>query len=219
MKLFPTLVVDDFLDDPDYVLDLAKNAEYNDPGLTNHPGVSSKKHINDIDKELFEYVHLKLLGIYWDLKNPVAYNTRMDFLKIDYNYEGILNVGPIHVDSEHGDICAGLVYLNKNSMKDTGTSFYKKLDNNYVNSEEHYLEPMRRHHAGEHVEGIEKIKQDHFDKFEETMRVQSQYNRLLTYGSDVYHASTTFGTGQTRYIMRFFIISIDSKHQPPPMVR
>ena len=41
-KLFPTLVVDDFLDDPDYVYNLAKDAEYRDPGRTNHPGVASK---------------------------------------------------------------------------------------------------------------------------------------------------------------------------------
>ena len=34
MRLFPTLVVDDFLEDPDYVLCLATNAEYN---FTNNP--------------------------------------------------------------------------------------------------------------------------------------------------------------------------------------
>ena len=36
MNLFPTLVVDDFLDDPDYVCNLAKNAEYNDPVSYTH---------------------------------------------------------------------------------------------------------------------------------------------------------------------------------------
>ena len=48
MNLFPTLVVDDFLDDPDYVYNLAKNAEYNDPGHTNHPGVASKLKLYDL---------------------------------------------------------------------------------------------------------------------------------------------------------------------------
>ena len=219
MKLFPTLVVDDFLDDPDYVLNLAKNVEYNDPGHTNHPGVASKDHIGHIDRELFEYLHFKLLGIYWDLNNKISYNTRMDFLKIDYNHKGILNKGIIHIDSEHGDLCAGLVYLNKDAMKDTGTSFYKLKDDSYTISQENFLDIIAKHHAGEHVDNIENICQDHYDKYDETMRVQNQYNRLVSYGSDVYHSSTSYGCGQTRYIMRFFIISLESTHQNFPLLR
>ena len=38
--LFPTLVIDDFLDDPDYLSDLARSVEYKDPSYTNHPGVA-----------------------------------------------------------------------------------------------------------------------------------------------------------------------------------
>ena len=100
MNLFPTLVVDDFLDDPDYVLDLAKNAEYNDPGLTNHPGVASKLKIHEIDEKLFDTILQKILGYYWDLNNPVNYMVDMEFQRIQSNDEGILNKGIIHVDSE-----------------------------------------------------------------------------------------------------------------------
>ena len=56
MLLFPTLVVDDFLDDPDYVLCLATNAEYDDPGYTNYPGVASKNKIHELDQELFNTI-------------------------------------------------------------------------------------------------------------------------------------------------------------------
>ena len=48
MILFPTLVVDDFLDNPDYVLDLAENTEYHNPSHTNHPGVISKDKLYDL---------------------------------------------------------------------------------------------------------------------------------------------------------------------------
>ena len=40
VKLFPTLVVDDFLNDPDYVYNLAKNAEYKDPPSANAENVA-----------------------------------------------------------------------------------------------------------------------------------------------------------------------------------
>ena len=64
MKLFPTLVVDDFLDNPDYVLNLAESTEYNDPGHTNYPGVTSKKKLYELDQELFDTILQKIFGYY-----------------------------------------------------------------------------------------------------------------------------------------------------------
>ena len=93
MKLFPTLVIDDFLDDPDYLSDLARNVEYNDPSYTNHPGVASKNAIHEIEPELFDTIHRKLLSVCWDLTKPVSYNTVMDFMKIEYKHDGVLNNG------------------------------------------------------------------------------------------------------------------------------
>ena len=221
MKLFPTLVIDDFLDDPDYLSDLARSVEYKDPSYTNHPGVASKNAINEIEPELFGTIHRKLLSVCWDLTKPVSYNTVMDFMKIEYKHDGVLNNGIVHVDSESGSTCAGVIYLNKDLHKDAGTSFYRRLDDTYTldrHDRKEFLDSVARHHAGENVEGIEKIMQDHRDKFEETMRVQNQYNRLLTYGSDVYHAHTSCGRGQTRYTLRFFM-DLESKHQDYPLRR
>ena len=70
MKLFPTLVVDDFLDNPDYVYNLAKDADYRDPGRTNHPGVASKLKIYQIDKKLSDTIISKILGYYYLIMNP-----------------------------------------------------------------------------------------------------------------------------------------------------
>ena len=54
--------------------------------------------------------------------------------------------------------------------------------------------------------------------FEETMRVQNQYNRLVSYASDVWHTATSYGD-QTRYTLRFFINELESKHQNFPLSR
>ena len=217
MNLFPTLVVDDFLDDPDYVCNLAKNAEYNDPGHTNHPGVASKLKIHEIDQKLFDTILQKILGYYWDLNNPVNYMVDMEFQRIQSNDEGILNKGIIHVDSEMA-MAAGLIYLNHDAPRDTGTSFYKLKDDSYKINQKELLDPIAKYHAGEHVDGIEKICQDHYDMFEETMRVQNQYNRLLFYSGDEWHTATSYDN-QTRYTLRYFISELQSNHQNFPLLR
>tara|TARA_B100000945_G_C20156989_1_gene491309 strand:- start:65 stop:718 length:654 start_codon:yes stop_codon:yes gene_type:complete len=217
MKLFPTLVVDDFLDDPDYVLDLAKNAEYKFPGHTNHPGVASKLKIHEIDNDLFDDIIRKILGYYWDLNYPVKYCIDMEFQRIESKDEGILNKGIIHVDSE-GAICAGLIYLNKDAPRDTGTSFYKLKDDSYIIRQKELLDPIAKYHAGEDVDNIEQICQDHYDKFEETMRVQNQYNRLVFYSGDEWHTATSYNS-QTRYTLRFFVSELISNQQNYPLSR
>jgi len=212
--LFPTLVVDDFLEDPDYVLCLATNAEYNNPGHTNYPGVTSKKKIHELDQELFDIIIQKIFGYYWDLRNPVNYNVEMEFQKIEKNGQGI-----IHLDTTHGALAAGVIYLNQDIERDTGTSFYKLLDPDYKIKEE-FLDPVARYHAGEILHGheLDSICEKHYNKFEETMRVQNQYNRLVTYDSNVWHTATSYGN-QTRYTLRFFINELESKHQDFPLQR
>ena len=212
MKLFPTLVVDDFLEDPDYVLCLATNAEYNDPGHTNYPGVASKNKIHELDQELFDTILQKIFGYYWDLNNPVKFRVDMEFQKIEKNGKGI-----IHLDTTYGSLGAGVIYLNQNIDKDTGTSFYKLIDPDYKIKEE-LLDPIARYHAGEHVDGLDNICEKHFNMFEETMRVQNQYNRLVTYDSNVWHTATSYGD-QTRYTLRFFINELESTHQNFPLLR
>ncbi len=213
MKLFPTLVVDDFLEDPDYVLCLATNAEYNDPGHTNYPGVASKNKIHELDQELFDTILQKIFGYYWDLNNPVKFRVDMEFQKIEKNGQGI-----IHLDTTYGALAAGVIYLNQDIDKDTGTSFYKLTDPDYKIKQHEFLDPIARYHAGEHVDGLDNICDKHYNMFEETMRVQNQYNRLVTYDSNVWHTATSYGD-QTRYTLRFFINELESNHQDFPLRR
>ena len=213
MILFPTLVVDDFLEDPDYVLCLATNAEYNDPDHTNYPGVASKKKIYELDQELFDTILQKIFGYYWNLNNPVKFRVDMEFQKIEKNGQGI-----IHLDTTYGALAAGVIYLNQDIERDTGTSFYKLIDPDYKIKQHEFLDPIARYHAGEHVDGLDNICEKHYNMFEETMRVQNQYNRLVTYDSNVWHTATSYGD-QTRYTLRFFINELESNHQDFPLRR
>ncbi len=211
MNLFPTIVVDNFFDDPDYVLGLAKTVEYTDPSPTNHPGVVSKKKIQEIDNRLFNTIVQKIFGYFWDLRNPLKYMVDIEFQKIDSLGEGV-----IHVDSA-GALAAGIIYLDKNAPRDTGTSFYRLLDDRYEIKQE-FLDSIAKDHAGDTVDGIDQIRRDHHSRFEETMRVQNQYNRLVFYSGDVWHTATSY-QNQTRNTLRFFVSEVLSNHQNFPLLR
>ena len=211
MNLFPTIVVDNFFDDPDYVLGLAKSVEYSDPSPTNHPGVVSRKKIQEIDNKLFNIIVQKIFGYFWDLRNPLKYMVDIEFQKIDSLGEGV-----IHVDSA-GALAAGIIYLDKNAPRDTGTSFYRLLDDHYEIKQE-FLDSIAKDHAGDTVDGINQIRRDHHSRFEETMRVQNQYNRLVFYSGDVWHTATSY-QNQTRNTLRFFVSEVLSNHQNFPLLR
>ena len=121
MKYFPLTIVDDFFPDVEYVLDLAKNIEYQDLGSTPFPGKISE----DVNKQLHDWVERKILSIFWDTPILQKYvESQVDFQKIEpssnYNY------GLIH--HEVDPKCAVVVYLNDNPTSDSGTSFYKLKD-------------------------------------------------------------------------------------------
>ena len=218
MKFFPLTVGDDFFEHPDYVLDLAKSVEYSEEDFTYYPGVTSKKNLHEIDRELFQWVMEKIISLYWDLKyTNINWDCKMDFHKIEPR-EGILNKGAIHYDSESVSM-AGVIYFNKDTIKDTGTSFYKKKEEHqFYTLTDEYLKPLEKYHAGLDVPEIDTIYEKHYNMFEETIRVQNQYNRLCCYSPEVWHGPTTYGDS-TRYTLRIFTSYLNSSEQNYPLTR
>lgn len=207
MSAFPVTVVDNFLDNPDEILKLAESVDYTQPGSNNYPGCKSIKKLYEIDLDLNNLIMSKLCSLFWDLNDSkVTWDgSGLDFMKIEPypNKNNILNTGIIHHDGMVKTSMAGIVYLNKDSQKDCGTSFYEPKDKNYCQSAS-FTESLRRYHAGENVSNIEELLQNHYDSYDETIRVQNKFNRLCVYSPDVWHGVTTYGENQTRYTLRIF---------------
>ena len=56
--------------------------------------------------------------------------------------------------------------------------------------------------------------------FEETVRIQAKFNRMVVYSADDYHAQTTYGVnGPDRLTLRFFINNIVYSDQNMPLLR
>ena len=231
MKFFPTTIVDDFFDYPDDVYDLARSVEYNDKKESMYPGVLSKEAILELKPELQQWFLTKICTMFWDLRyTEIKWDARMDFMKLEPypDKDSVLNRGPIHYDSDKVS-CVGLLYLNKGDSLNAGTSFYRKkkeyqfkgLDKQEKNSTVYvndYLDPLRKYHSGEDVPNIEELLENHLNIFEETARVQAQYNRLVLYSPELWHGPTTFGE-ETRYTLRFFVKYFNDENLNYPLIR
>tara|TARA_A100001201_G_scaffold22881_5_gene25790 strand:+ start:171 stop:860 length:690 start_codon:yes stop_codon:yes gene_type:complete len=227
MKYFPLTVIDDFFDDPIEVKNFAESVEYNVPGETNYPGVISKKEIPEMYPQLANWLQQKLMSIFYDQESDLSWNTQMDFQKITPgNFDDqfhILNRGIPHVDTSASSIVlAGLIYLNENPSPDTGTSiFCKKKGCQFYMVPEEVVRFSRKYHSTSDSTEFVNVAEKHLSMFEETVRVQAKFNRMVIYSADDYHAQTTYGVkgGPDRLTLRIFIRNIVSEDDNMPLLR
>ena len=233
MLFFPITIVDDFFPDPDSVLELAKKVDYDQPKRTNYPGVSTSLRLYQIDERLAQYTVEKLLSTYWDPdSHDFHWNVDSDFQQITPHQNPYLNQGLIHADNVVGHMCTAIIYLNKNDSYNAGTSFYYKkkgLESSLIFAEkvnQTYMDEVKDFHkTGIGTEELTKQIEEHRKNFEETMRVQAKYNRMVLFPSEMWHSQTTYGD-ETRYTVRCFVTDVLAMVKPnkgmkarPPMLR
>ena len=73
-------------------------------------------------------------------------------------------------------------------------------------------------YLGKDIPDIEEVLEKHYNEYEETARVQAQYNRLSMYSPYTMHAPTSYGD-KTRYTLRCFITRIEAPHETYPLNR
>ena len=225
MKNFPLTIVDNFFDDPEPVVDLANYIGYTTPGETTFPGVVSSCDITEINYPMINWMMCKITNLFYDLDRVyVTWTAETGFQKIqpydDKDQFHILNRGIPHLDLQN-NLAAGVIYLNKNFCKDAGTSIYqKKKGSEFYKTSREFVDATKKYHSGYTIENYEEILKSHLNKFEETVRVQPKFNRLILYSSDVWHCQTTYGKKSKgdRLTLRFFV-NIDCQEQHLPLNR
>ena len=214
MKFFPLTVIDNFFEAPAYVANLARTAKYPKKGKTFYPGVKSRKQIHELDEQLYNWTMMKIVSLFWDTDvHQVVWQGYSDFHKIEGN-----GGYAIHTDDK-AFILAGLVYLNEEPEPETGTTFYElKKEHKFYKLSKEYLDTLSEHHAGLNVPDYDQTARLHRNKFNETMKVQSKFNRCVFYSPEVWHSATTYGD-EDRYTLRFFVTNIRCQGQNYPLVR
>ena len=208
---FPTLIIDNFFDDPDKVVEYANTLEFLPSELGEWPGKRSEE-LWMTNPELFDYTSAKIYNMFYP-HGLEHYKMSLKFQYIEpYSFD---NKGWIHIDrSQFG----GIIYLTKDAEMGTGTSLYKPVRGYYRYSME-TKKNKRNHYLGKEFDKDEykKVRKESNDSFQENLRVESVYNRLLMFGGNVWHGVPSFGT-KPRLTMVFFSQGVVD-NVPEPLLR
>tara|TARA_B100002019_G_C21150090_1_gene537781 strand:+ start:46 stop:702 length:657 start_codon:yes stop_codon:yes gene_type:complete len=214
--MYPSIIYDNFFDNPDAVVEYAKSLEYhmNDGRW---PGARTKD-LSEINPELKENIARRIVNIFFPDRMATWYS-QMTFQEVwpmhDDQYH-IKNRGWIHLDCSVQ--FGGIIYLDKNPAEDTGTSLYRLKSTHYQHTDNEE-KTKRRYYGGEEVSDEEYAKYFHSTEeyFEETVTVKNVYNRLFLFSGNQYHGVKTFGPkGTSRLTLPFFFNWVNHVcHQGP----
>ena len=209
------IVIDDFYPDPDSVVNYALSQKFSSNIDSNWPGKRPPKMDDNCD------IVISFLNLLKNKTNVDVFNYDLEtsFHKT-YIFSSFknssLNSGFVHTDLYENyfidgkKTLSGVVYLNKKSIKSSGTSFYKLK--NYTNnisdpSTNKKFADLRREYdyyfnayknmlyssyipKPNHAIDIIKIKDKFDDLFEKTHEIDNVYNRLILYNSNYFHSAS-----------------------------
>lgn len=207
MIRYPINIIDDFFEDPDAIVELANSVDYcdSDPAW---PGKRSA-HLKEINSRFFNYFVDKVF---------CAFGLAPSGAQIDATFQKIVpfskdkwdikNRGWIHIDA-NDIIFAGIVYLNKNADKDTGTSIYRPKKGFYYDDPEE-RKMKRKLYGGKDVNDDDYSQKynEYNGQFEETIKVDNIYNRFFSFPNNAWHGVRTYGT-EERLTIPFFCQRVD----------
>lgn len=211
---FNPIIVDNFFVNPDEIRKFGLSLSKKPSDKGNWPGYRSEL-LHIIDYDFNNCLILKILSTYFDLRYTQltwekSYITFQTMKSYDKDNSSLKNTGWIHQDNPNQ--LAGLIYLTPNADPNCGTSIYKlkaEEEKNYlrygIKTEKHTLFKSGKIKNKDYIEALK----SHNDKFVETIRVQNEYNRLLTYDGNYFHKANSFIAGKKdRLTLVFFIENI-----------
>jgi hypothetical protein len=214
--MIPTIIADNFFPDPDKIVDFAMKQQFHSTKTGTWPGKRTD-YLHELNKDLFDFVVTKILKLI-SLNNCKYWEFDMSFQLIEPYGESQYdsrNCGWVHED--YPSIFSGIIYLNKNPEKDTGTIIYsEKFGFSNITMED--MESKRKNFLKDKVSNSQFEMQYHKvnSQFEESIVVNNVYNRILMFSGNTYHSVKTYGLNQERLTLAFFCRSITLN--TPPIV-
>jgi len=207
--LFPTIFVNNFLDNPEDVLEYAKTLEYTNDGRS--PGKRSTP-LHEVNYDLYNTLNFKILSLLF----PSNYKT------ISYEGSGVFQWVPSGLRGDgwvHSDTLAQLtaiIYLSKDV--NAGTEIYvpntTRVDKINLNTDEkyEYFKTIDNpNNAGQISEDqCVKNRDDWNNRFKKVASFSGEYNSLVAFDSFHYHAAQLNMSGVERYTYIMFFDKIYS---------
>lgn len=207
--MWPTIILDNFFDDPNSIVQYSNSLEYSKEPSGRWPG--KRAFINDDLK--FAIVE-KALSLYLSDNAIVRCDIQANFQKIKRfsdNKEDSANRGFLHKDSASANIeLAGIIYLSENDPNiNQGTSFYtlksgEEYPFNFNLKEELYI-------SGNYDKDKFDAFFDKIDKvFYKNLDVSNKFNRLIMFDANQWHAANSFYSenDEERLTITFFLSNV-----------
>lgn len=216
---FPTIVVDNFYDNLNEVVEYANSLPYGFDGYS-MPGVKTE-HLSEINQGLFNESAQKALSlIYGDYKrSQVRFSCHTRFERIVPYGDNYDSNGWVHYDDDN--ILTGILYLDVEPQH--GTTLYNRKNIIYKEVMEYKPDALKEVlHSGQNPDPNEYNQALHKwnSKFEESVVVKGKPNRLVLFDSKQWHAENGYGLpNKPRLIQTFFFNRIEASYYPIPEMK
>tara|TARA_Y200000002_G_C22669785_1_gene659496 strand:+ start:863 stop:1534 length:672 start_codon:yes stop_codon:yes gene_type:complete len=219
--MIPTTVKDNFFDRPDEIVRLADSLDYQPAEEQQYPGKRSAP-FSDIDRGLHRYVGQRILKN-WFHANEFSWANNLNWIadiKFQINEPThkdqyhLKNRGWAHFDSSTK--FGGIIYLNPFPEPNTGTDILQEKKG-YFESVSESIDTQKKFYKDPDSvsdEEYEKAWRAMNDQWEETIRVENKYNRLMVFNSQQAHRVHTFGLNQKRLTISFFFFQLSGPNPP-----
>jgi len=199
---FPTMVIDNFYEDPDMWRDYALSQEFFKGERGSWPGLRTEL-LHTLNRPVFEVTMKKILFVLKDYGITSVSEFQTAFQLIDESY----GRGWVHDDDPKLQV-AGVIYLNPTAPLGAGTTIYADApDFNGEKYSKLFMEDVLLSTAEERTK-YAKYRQEQVNHFSPTITAESVYNRCILFDSRNWHsADNFFGSTKddTRLTQVFFI--------------
>jgi hypothetical protein len=182
--IWPTIIVDNFFDEPNKVVEYSKklNFKKNPEGIW--PGERTNQLAN-LDINFFNWVIYRIIRVMFPMNHKnFTWNADQFFQKI--NGKIYTDEGWVHSDIE--DEVTAIIYLSNH--KNCGTSLYtpKYMSNGVMHTNE-----KEEGYKNLNLKKSKKYLKENNELFEKNLTIDSKFNRLVLFDSKQFHAADMFG--------------------------
>lgn len=193
--MIPITIVDDFLDEPHQLVELANSLEFKPDSNGRWPGTRSEQ-LHEVSKIFHDNLVTRTMSLFQSLPDlgrtdtvHTSYGTSavglvdctMAFQKIPAK----MHRGWIHSDNGYA---TGILYLSENT--NDGTSIYTSKEGSLLDAS-HFETKQKCNRQGYMTERDTQVQMEFNDSFEEHLNVKGKFNRLLLM-PNCYHGANSF---------------------------
>ena len=204
----PVVIIDNFLADPDRFRKFGLDQTYYEDDEYRWPGERTPC-LTLINPYIHELVCRKVLTVLYDNE---AKHCDFDIQTCFNKSTGGHKKGWVH--SDFPMIFTFIIYLSPNAKLEEGTSIFRPKQPMAISEMEAFSDLKKQVYREGNKELEDKYRLEVAEKFEETIRVNNIYNRLLIFDSNLYHSANDYisPNDDPRLVCMGFAKSVRSTH-------